>query len=335
MIGANIVKVKRFFLETRFFCVLIGDKRIRRKGIAMTAKILDGKGLAQEIRAEIKVEVKKFIEENDIQPTLAVVLVGNNEASKVYVRNKERACNEAGLKSLIFRLPAETSSKELLELVRKLNADASIHGILVQLPLPKGIDEKLILDAIDPEKDVDCFHPENVGLVSQGRPRFLPCTPYGIQQMLIRYGIETVGKRVVVIGRSDIVGKPMGMLLLQKGIGGDATVTICHSRTANLVEIAKQADVLVAAIGKAEFVTADMIKPGAVVVDVGMNKIKKDIVDENGEKKLVDKLVGDVDFNGVKEVAGWLTPVPGGVGPLTVAMLLKNALTGAKRQAAK
>ncbi|MBR4752823.1 MAG: bifunctional methylenetetrahydrofolate dehydrogenase/methenyltetrahydrofolate cyclohydrolase FolD [Thermoguttaceae bacterium] len=301
----------------------------------MAAQILDGKGLAQKIRAEIKVDVEKFVKETNIQPALAVVLVGDNEASKVYVRNKEKACNEAGIKSLMYRLPAETSSEELLKLVRSLNDDASVHGILVQLPLPDGIDEQKILDAIDPEKDVDSFHPENVGLVSQGRPRFLPCTPYGIQQLLVRYNIETKGKRAVVIGRSDIVGKPMGMLLLQKGLGGDATVTICHSRTSNLGEIAKQADILVAAIGKPEFVTADMVKPGAVVVDVGMNKIKKEIVDENGEKKLVDKLVGDVDFDSVKEVAGWITPVPGGVGPLTVTMLLHNALTGAKRQTAK
>ena len=263
-----------------------------------------------------------------------MILVGENPASQVYVRNKEMACVKAGMKSLMYRMPAETTGDELCALIEKLNKDESVHGILVQLPLPKGIDEKRVLDLIDPQKDVDAFHPENVGLISQGRPRFLPCTPYGIQQLLIRYNIETKGKRVVIIGRSDIVGKPMGLLFLQKGLGGDATVTICHSRTENLAQVVKEGDIVVAAIGKAEFVTADMIKPGAVVVDVGMNRVQKEIVDENGEKKLVSKLVGDVDFEGVKEVASWITPVPGGVGPLTVTMLLLNTLNGARRQVA-
>ncbi len=300
----------------------------------MSAQILDGKGMAEKIRAEIKDEVAKFIEETQVQPALAVILVGENPASQVYVRNKETACVNAGMKSLMYRLPVETTSEELLALIAKLNADETVHGILVQLPLPKGIDEKKILDAIDPTKDVDAFHPENVGLISQGRPCFLPCTPYGIQQLLVRYNIETKGKHAVIIGRSDIVGKPMGLLLLQKGLGGDATVTICHSRTANLPEITKQADILIAAIGVAEFVTADMVKPGAVVIDVGMNRVEKEIVDENGEKQVVKKLVGDVDFESVKEVAGWITPVPGGVGPLTVTMLLYNTLNGARRQLA-
>ena len=232
----------------------------------------------------------------------------------------------------MYRLPQETESDELCALIEKLNKDDSVHGILVQLPLPEGIDEKRILDLIDPRKDVDAFHPENVGLISQGRPRFLPCTPYGIQQLLVRYNIETKGKRVVVIGRSDIVGKPMGLLLLQKGLGGDATVTICHSRTENLPDVVREADIVIAAIGKAEFVTADMIKPGAVVIDVGMNRVPKEVIDENGEKKTVNKLVGDVDFESVKEVASWITPVPGGVGPLTVTMLLLNTLNGARRQ---
>ena len=300
----------------------------------MSANILDGKGTAEQIRAEIKEEVAKFVAETKIQPALAVVLVGEDPASQVYVRNKELACEKVGVKSLMYRLPLETPSEELLALIAKLNADNSVHGILVQLPLPKGIDEKKVLDAIDPQKDVDAFHPENVGLLSQGRPRFLPCTPYGIQRLLRRYEIETKGKRVVVVGRSDIVGKPMGLLFLQKGEGGDATVTICHSRTENLPEITRQADILVAAIGKAEFVKADMVKPGAVVVDVGMNRIAKETTDENGEKKLVNKLVGDVDFDAVKEVAGWITPVPGGVGPLTVTMLLLNALNAARLQTA-
>ena len=300
----------------------------------MSAQILDGKLMAENIRAEIKDEVAKFVEETKVQPALAVILVGENPASQVYVRNKEAACVKAGMKSLMYRLPEETTSSELLELIGKLNKDADVHGILVQLPLPKSIDEKKILDANVHKKDVDAFHPTNVGLISQGRPNFLPCTPYGIQQLLVRSKIETKGKHAVIIGRSDIVGKPMALLLLQKGLGGDATVTVCHSRTANLPEITKQADILIAAIGQAEFVTADMVKPGAVVIDVGMNRKEKEVVDENGEKKLVNKLVGDVDFESVKEVAGWITPVPGGVGPLTVTMLLYNTLNGARRQVA-
>lgn len=298
----------------------------------MSAQILDGKAMAEEIRNEIKNEVAKFVEETHVQPALAVILVGENPASQVYVRNKESACLKAGIKSLMYRLPSATTSEELLSLIDKLNKDKTVHGILVQLPLPREIDEKKILDAIDPTKDVDAFHPHNVGLISQGRPCFLPCTPYGIQQLLVRSNIETKGKHVVIIGRSDIVGKPMALLLLQKGLGGDATVTVCHSRTANLSEITKQADILIAAIGQAEFVTADMVKPGAVVIDVGMNRKEKEITDENGEKKFVKKLVGDVDFASVKEIAGWITPVPGGVGPLTVTMLLYNTLNGARRQ---
>ncbi|MBQ9370874.1 MAG: bifunctional methylenetetrahydrofolate dehydrogenase/methenyltetrahydrofolate cyclohydrolase FolD [Thermoguttaceae bacterium] len=298
----------------------------------MSAQILDGKGTAQAIRAEIKEDVDRFVAETNVQPTLAVILVGEDPASQVYVRNKESACVKAGMRSLMYRLPATTSNDELVKLVEKLNRDETVHGVLVQLPLPKGLDEKRILDLIDPRKDVDAFHPENVGLISQGRPRFLPCTPYGIQQLLIRYKIETAGKRVVVIGRSDIVGKPMALLMLQKGLGGDATVTVCHSRTTNLPEIAREADILIAAIGKAEFVTADMVKPGAVVVDVGMNRVEREIVNENGETEIVSKLVGDVAFDEVKEVASWITPVPGGVGPLTVTMLLNNTLKGARLQ---
>jgi len=293
--------------------------------------ILDGKALAETIREEIRLDTEKFIAETGIQPGLAVILVGENPASQVYVRNKESACIKAGMKSVLKRLPAETTTEELLSLVAELNADETIHGILVQLPLPKGIDEKKILDAIDPAKDVDAFHPENVGLISQGRPRFLPCTPYGIQQLLVRYGIETVGKNVVILGRSDIVGKPMGLLLVQKGLGADATVTICHSRTADLPEVTRRADILIVAIGRPLFVTADMVKPGAVVIDVGMNRIEIDSTDENGQPCKVKKLVGDVDFPAVKEIASAITPVPGGVGPLTVTMLLLNALNGAKR----
>jgi len=296
----------------------------------MSAQILDGKGLAEKIRREIGDSVAEFQKRTGVQPALAVILVGENPASQVYVRNKEMACEKAGIKSLKYLLPATTTTDELLALIARLNADSGVHGILVQLPLPKGINEKVILDSIDPLKDVDAFHPENVGLISQGRPRFLPCTPYGIQQLLVRNNIETAGKHVVILGRSDIVGKPMGLLLVQKGDGANATVTIAHSRTANLPEVTRLADILIVAIGQAEFVKADMVKPGAVVIDVGMNRIEKVTVDEKGETVTTKKLVGDVDFCSVREVASWITPVPGGVGPLTVTMLLLNTLNSAR-----
>ena len=292
----------------------------------MSAKLLDGKAIAKEIRAELKDQVAAFIAEGGPTPTLAAILVGDDPASQVYVRNKERACERAGINSVLHRLPAETSQADLLSLIETLNADAGISGILCQLPLPEHIAEQVVLDAIDPAKDVDAFHPENVGLMAQGRPRFLPCTPHGVQQILTRSGISATGKHVVIIGRSEIVGKPLAMLFVQKNshLGSDAanaTVTICHSRTANLAEITKNADILVPAIGRANFVTAEMVKPGAVVIDVGINR-----TDGGG-------LVGDVDFDAVREVAGHLTPVPGGVGPLTIAMLLQNTLTAAKQQA--
>lgn len=297
----------------------------------MSAMILDGKALADQIRTEIGEEVARFKETSGIVPALAVILAGDNPASQVYVRNKEMACQKAGIESLMYRLDKETTTDQLLDLIQTLNQDPKVHGILVQLPLPRGIDEKKILDSIDPLKDVDAFHPENVGLISQGRPRFLPCTPYGIQQMLVRYQIETEGKHVVVVGRSDIVGKPMAFLLVQKAAGANATVTIAHSRTPNLSEITRLADILVVAIGKANFLTADMVKPGAVVIDVGMNRIEIDGTDEAGNPVKIKKLVGDVDFSSVKEIASAITPVPGGVGPLTVTMLLLNTLNGAKR----
>ncbi|MBR3219055.1 MAG: bifunctional methylenetetrahydrofolate dehydrogenase/methenyltetrahydrofolate cyclohydrolase FolD [Thermoguttaceae bacterium] len=290
----------------------------------MTAKILDGKALAAVLREEIRQETERFTAGTGIQPGLAVVLVGDDPASGVYVRNKQTATIKAGMKSVMKRLPAETTTEELLALVGELNADTSIHGILVQLPLPRHIDERRILDAIDPRKDVDAFHPENVGLIAQGRPRFLPCTPYGIQQLLIRSGIETAGKNVVVLGRSNIVGKPMALLLMQKGPGGDATVTVCHSRTANLAEVTRSADILIVAIGVPRFLKADGVKPGAVVIDVGMNRIEED-----GKARFV----GDVDFDAVEKIASAITPVPGGVGPLTVTMLLNNALTAARNAA--
>ncbi|HCO26263.1 bifunctional methylenetetrahydrofolate dehydrogenase/methenyltetrahydrofolate cyclohydrolase FolD [Gimesia maris] len=285
----------------------------------MSAEIIDGKALAATFRGQIAEEVSQLKNEKNIIPHLTAVLVGDDPASAVYVRNKQRACEKAGIQSTLKRLPAETSEAELISIVESLNADPGVHGILVQLPLPGHINETAILDVVNPLKDVDAFHPENVGLIVQGRPRYLPCTPYGIQQMILSTKMETAGKHAVILGRSEIVGKPMAMLLIQRGLGADATVTICHSRTQNLNKIVKTADIIIAAIGKPEFVTAEMVKPGAIVIDVGINRVD-------------DRLVGDVDFEGVKEVASAITPVPGGVGPMTIAMLLKNTLTAARIQ---
>lgn len=282
--------------------------------------IIDGKQIANSLRSEIAEGVSKFHTETGITPCLAAVLVGDNPASEIYVRNKQAACEHAGIKSVLYRLPSTTSTEELVHLVEQLNTDQSVHGILIQLPLPSGCDEQTILQCVDPLKDVDAFHPENVGLISQGRPRYLPCTPYGVQQMLIKSHVETAGKHVVILGRSDIVGKPMALILLQKGPGADATVTICHSRTKNISEITRTADILIVAIGRANFVTADMVRPGTVVIDVGINRLS------NG------KLCGDVDFEAVKDIAGAISPVPGGVGPLTITMLLLNTLNAAKLQ---
>ncbi len=283
----------------------------------MTAVLLDGKALAGQIQIEIADEVRAFVGRTGVTPCLAAVLVGENPASEVYVRNKQRACERVGVASQLIRLGGDASSSELLDLVARLNADAAVHGILIQLPVPKQIDSQAVLRAVSPLKDVDAFHPENVGLLVQGAPRFAPCTPYGVQQLLIRNGIETAGRHAVILGRSEIVGKPMANLLVQRGAGGDATVTICHSRTRDLPSITRQADILIAAIGQPQFVTAEMVQRGAAVVDVGMNRL------DSG------KLVGDVDFDAVRNVAGHITPVPGGVGPLTVTMLLKNTLSAA------
>ncbi|MGD0900567.1 MAG: bifunctional 5,10-methylenetetrahydrofolate dehydrogenase/5,10-methenyltetrahydrofolate cyclohydrolase [Thermoguttaceae bacterium] len=288
----------------------------------MTATILDGKAMAEQIRAEIAREVAEFTGRTGVVPCLAAVLVGEDPGSQVYVRNKQKACGQNGLASRLHRLPAAaTTTDGLLALVDQLNHDAAVHGILVQLPLPKGIDQTRVLDAVDPRKDVDAFHPENVGRIVQGRPRFLPCTPHGVQQLLIRSGVPIAGAHVVILGRSEIVGKPMAAMLMQKGPGGDATVTVCHSRTRNLPEVARRADILIVAIGRAKFVTADMVRAGAVVVDVGINRTDAG-------------LVGDVDFEAVRQVAGQITPVPGGVGPLTIAMLLRNTLAAARQQTA-
>ena len=283
----------------------------------MTATIIDGKAIALAIREELASEVSAFQERTGISPHLAAVLVGDDPASAVYVRNKQRACEKAAIQSTMHRLDADTTQQQLLGLIEQLNADPLVHGILCQLPLPDGIGEQAILDAIAPEKDVDAFHPQSVGLIVQGRPRFLPCTPHGIQQLLLRTGVETSGAHVVVLGRSEIVGKPMALLMVQKQDGANATVTICHSRTRDLATITASADILIAAIGQPRFVTAEMVKPGAVVIDVGINRVD-------------ERLVGDVDFEPVSEIAGAITPVPGGVGPMTIAMLLKNTLLAAR-----
>jgi methylenetetrahydrofolate dehydrogenase (NADP+)/methenyltetrahydrofolate cyclohydrolase len=285
----------------------------------MPAQILDGNALAKQMRTELATEVAKFIAEKKVAPTLAAVLVGDDAASQVYVRNKRRDCEEVGMQSRLHRLAATTTQDELLALIDQLNRDSATHGILVQLPLPKQIDERAVLEAVSPAKDVDCFHPENVGRIVQGRPRFTPCTPGGVQQLLIRNRIPIAGQHVVIIGRSDIVGKPLAIMLGQRGDGADATVTLAHSRTRDLAAVTRLADILVVAIGRPKFVTADMIRPGATVIDVGINRV------ESG-------LVGDVDFGPAAEVAGRITPVPGGVGPLTRVMLLFNTLAAARAQ---
>jgi methylenetetrahydrofolate dehydrogenase (NADP+) / methenyltetrahydrofolate cyclohydrolase len=290
----------------------------------MTARLLDGVALGKAIRQEVAQDVARLVKVG-ITPGLAVVLVGEDPASQVYVRSKGRACEEAGMHSVTIRLPATTSQAELLATIDRLNADPAIHGMLVQLPLPKGMNSEQVLRRIDPRKDVDGFHPENVGKLVTGDPTaFRPATPYGVQQMLIRSGIETKGAHAVIVGRSNIVGKPMANLLIQQGPGGDATVTVCHSRTRDLPAITRQADILIAAIGKAEFVTADMVRPGAVVIDVGINRV------DDATKEKGYRLTGDVAFEPVAAVASAITPVPGGVGPMTIAMLLKNTLQAAE-----
>lgn len=277
------------------------------------AKIIDGKAISKQVREEIAAEVVSFKEKRGSVPGLAVVIVGNDPASQVYVRNKKKGCEEVGFYSESYELPENTTQEELIALVEKLNNDEKVHGILVQLPLPKHLNETEVLLKIKPEKDVDAFHPYNVGKIMIGNHDLLPCTPAGVMVLLEKSGIDVCGKKCVVIGRSNIVGKPMAMLLLH----ANGTVTICHSKTQDLKEICREADILVASIGKPEFVTADMVKEGAVVVDVGINRL------DNG------KLVGDVAFAEVEPKASFITPVPGGVGPMTITMLLKNTLTAA------
>lgn len=278
----------------------------------MAAKIIDGKAISAAVKEQVRAE----IERDKIKAGLAVVIVGDDPASRVYVNNKKKACELCGIRSFEYALPAETTQEQLLELVDTLNNDRSVNGILVQLPLPRHLDEKAVIERISPIKDVDAFHESNVGKIMIGNYAFLPCTPAGCMELIHSTGVEVAGKECVVIGRSNIVGKPMAMLLLHE----NGTVTVCHSKTKDLAEVCRRADILVAAVGRPNFVTADMVKDGAVVIDVGINRL------ENG------KLCGDVKFDEVSEKAGWITPVPGGVGPMTIAMLMRNTLTAARIQ---
>jgi methylenetetrahydrofolate dehydrogenase (NADP+)/methenyltetrahydrofolate cyclohydrolase len=287
---------------------------------AMAAVLLDGKQLAQTMQAEIAAEAEAFTRRHGTRPGLAAVLVGDNEASQLYVRGKRKACEKRGLASWLHHLPKETTQAELLGLIDRLNADPAVHGILVQLPLPPQIREADVIRAVNPLKDVDGFGPENLGLLTAGNPRFLPCTPHGVQQLLLRNNIEVAGRHVVIVGRSNIVGKPLALILMQKGKGGDATVTVCHSRSRNLADVTRQADIVVMAIGQAHFLKADMVRPGAVVVDVGQNRV-------------AGVVVGDADFEALLPVASAITPVPGGVGPMTITMLLHNTVRAARLQA--
>lgn len=282
-------------------------------------QVMSGKEVSAFVRGQIKEETALFTEKTGITPGLAVVIVGEDPASQVYVRNKHRACQEVGFKSEVYELPAETTEEELLSLVERLNADSTIHGILVQLPLPRHIDEGKVIHAISPQKDVDAFHPQNVGRITIGDYDFLPCTPAGVMEILKYYGVSLEGKECVVVGRSNIVGKPQALLLLEQ----NATVTVCHSRTRDLGEVTRRADVLVVAVGRPRFIGADMVKQGAVVVDVGINRLPD------------GTLCGDVDYEAVSAVASAMTPVPGGVGPMTITMLLRNTLSAAKAFAGK
>lgn len=292
----------------------------------MACKIISGPEVSGEIYGELRQRIEKLKSEGTV-PGLAVILVGDDPASQVYVRNKGKKCEELGMHSETIVLPKETTEEELLQRIDALNKDSSIHGFLVQLPLPKHIDEDKVIEAIDPSKDVDGFHPVNVGRMLIGKPGFLPATPAGVQQMLLRSGVETAGKHVVVVGRSNIVGKPMAALMIQRGLGADSTVTVVHSKTSDLGAITRQADILIVAIGKPRFITADMVKEGAVVIDVGTNRID-DPTHPKGSR-----LVGDVDFENVKDKVSAITPVPGGVGPMTICMLMANAVKAAENAA--
>ena len=292
----------------------------------MSARLIDGKAIAQTIREELKAKVAATTGAGVRPPGLAVLLVGDNPASAVYVRSKVKACEEAGFHSVKIDLPADTTQETLLAEIDKLNRDPKIDGILCQLPLPKGLDENAVILAIDPDKDVDGFHPINAGRLAVGLPGFVPCTPLGCKELLIREGIETEGRNVVVLGRSNIVGTPMALLMMQKAKGANATVTVCHSRTKDLPGECRRADILIAVIGQANFVKGNWVKPGATVIDVGINRVD----DPSAPKG--SRLVGDVDFAAVREVAGAITPVPGGVGPMTIAMLLANTCQSWQRR---
>ncbi|HPO14863.1 MAG TPA: bifunctional methylenetetrahydrofolate dehydrogenase/methenyltetrahydrofolate cyclohydrolase FolD [Candidatus Hydrogenedentes bacterium] len=298
------------------------------KGLLMmkkrTAKLIDGKKVSEAILSELKQEIEG-LKAQGITPGLAVVLVGEDPGSQIYVRNKRRTCAEIGVASFAYDLPKETPEKKLLDLIAKLNADPKVHGILVQSPVPKHIDEQKVLNALDPRKDVDGFHPVSKGKLLNGEECFVACTPAGCQELLLRYGYDPAGKHVVIVGRSNIVGKPVAALLMQKAKGANATVTVCHSRTKNLSAVTQTADILIAAIGVANFIKARMVKKGVVVIDVGMNRIP------DATKKSGSRLCGDVDFAGVSKKAKAITPVPGGVGPMTIAMLMKNTVFAAKR----
>ncbi|MFM9197814.1 MAG: bifunctional 5,10-methylenetetrahydrofolate dehydrogenase/5,10-methenyltetrahydrofolate cyclohydrolase [Planctomycetia bacterium] len=295
----------------------------------MTANLLDGRALAARIEDSLRTEVETFAAMFGRRPRLVVVLVGDLAASGSYVKSKAAAAARVGIDSEVIRMPAAATTGELVALVTAIARDAHgpADGILVQLPLPEHVDAVAVLDAVPPDRDVDGFHPENAGLLSQGRPRFVPCTAAGVQRMLIDAGIETAGRQAVIVGRRDIVGKPMALLLAARGPGGDATVTICHSRSADLAAVTRQADILVAAVGRPRLITAEMVKPGAAVIDVGINRI----TGPDG----AGRLVGDVDYDAVRGVAGWISPVPGGVGPLTVAMLLANTVLAAELRAGR
>ena len=294
------------------------------QGEKVSVNIIDGKLMSAEIRSEIGKSTAQFVQAHQIRPGLAAVLVGDDPASAVYVRNKRLACDEAGMFSETFTLPHDTPEEEVIQLVEDLNMDTRFHGILVQLPLPKHVDERKVILTIDPNKDVDGMHPFNSGLLLEGNPRFLPATPAGVQQMLMRSGNDPEGKHTVILGRSNIVGKPLACLLLQKAIGANSTVTVCHTGTKNMSEFTLQADIVIAAIGRPLALTADMVKNGAVVIDVGINRI------EDSSRKTGYRLVGDVDYENVIHKASAITPVPGGVGPMTIAMLLDNTLKAAK-----
>ncbi len=292
----------------------------------MAARIIDGKAIAEAVIAEVKEKAQQLLETRGVRPGLAVIMVGDNPASAVYVRNKAKKCEEMGFLSQVHRLDGSASQDEVAALIERLNRDAHLHGILLQMPVPKHLDGAALQEAILPAKDVDGFHPVNMGRLALGLSAFVPCTPLGVRELLIRSGVDPSGKITVIVGRSNIVGRPLALLLMRKERGGDATVCVCHSRTPNLGNLTRQADILVAAIGSPQFIKGGMIKPGAVVIDVGINRV------EDSTKKSGYRLVGDVDYEAASEIAEAITPVPGGVGPMTIAMLMHNTVAAAWAQ---